>query len=516
MRRQNLKGRKLSQLGCPQRKASNTSGSFRKVVSHFMLQGPVDRMTGSQFHGLEQAPGSNCNRPAIVVYDDKKRDVTPRPLYIQNPGDMSRCAGHHFDSTGTTPIDLCTLGSAQHTTDSFSSSILFSRSFRRSSSSSSHHSITSMITEAADAEILQGIEHEKQVQEHPFLPDPEKLVSVVLCESETFTLIDIPAVSVSEQAPEASAVCEQNQQYIDLCQKREGCNCYDDGTAQTFCHAQKNKDVQSEHVTTTEKGVECTAWDLHDSFQSSIEKEPKHVASHTALTSFVLPCYSTPGQDSRSGIMEEFSLENLWSSLRMVERMLATNELQLRLAIYRQLTYQPDDDSEVKQYGGYEVTPKDSRSSTQNTTNTSPALDQLWVYGCALTKGRNVSCLAVNQANKWPERVYRCEAGVTAIAFSITDPNLLAVGSHDGVISIYNVRNVADIPLLSTRELPGRHMSTIWDLCWVDTERGADLDRVDLNEDLVSVSGDGRVTKWMILKNLGFNGEFLMCFSTII
>ncbi|KAK3755597.1 hypothetical protein QZH41_017593, partial [Actinostola sp. cb2023] len=170
---------------------------------------------------------------------------------------------------------------------------------------------------------------------------------------------------------------------------------------------------------------------------------------------------------------------------------------------------------------------KEEEESTHVTlAQLGPRLNKLWSYSCNLTKGRNVSCIAWNKLNldilavgygefsysdqkgglaccwsiknpEYPERVYHLNSGVTALDFSAAHPNLLAVGLYDGTITIYNVRRPEDSPALDSFECQGKHTSPVWQLQWVDRDQGAADER---DEILVSISADGRVTKWSIRK----------------
>lgn len=52
---------------------------------------------------------------------------------------------------------------------------------------------------------------------------------------------------------------------------------------------------------------------------------------------------------------------------------------------------------------------------------------------------------------QWPERIYQCESGVTALDFCTSSPNLLAVGMYNGTVAIYNVQNKENVPVLDSR-----------------------------------------------------------------
>ena len=163
------------------------------------------------------------------------------------------------------------------------------------------------------------------------------------------------------------------------------------------------------------------------------------------------------------------------------------------------------------------------------------ALVHLWDFICDETRGREVSCVAWNRLapdvlavgygsrsrspraeNKdasnagaglvafWslknpehPEWHFATPFGVTALDFSPTEFNLLAVGLHDGTVSVYDARVPTTAPFLkSGGGVPGKHSDPVWQVRWVPA--GGDRDA----SALVSISTDGRVTQWKLTKGL--------------
>ena len=51
---------------------------------------------------------------------------------------------------------------------------------------------------------------------------------------------------------------------------------------------------------------------------------------------------------------------------------------------------------------------------------------------------------------QWPERVFHCENGVTALDFSANNVSLLAVGMYDGSVAMYNVHSRDETPTTDT------------------------------------------------------------------
>ena len=97
-----------------------------------------------------------------------------------------------------------------------------------------------------------------------------------------------------------------------------------------------------------------------------------------------------------------------------------------------------------------------------------------------------------------PEWSFPTSFGVTALDFSCTDFNLLAVGLFDGTVSVYDVCTPTCKALAeSGHGVPGKHCDPVWKLKWI--KQGPDKD-----EALVSISTDGRVTQWNLKKGFDF------------
>ncbi|XP_048255651.1 dynein axonemal intermediate chain 4-like isoform X2 [Haliotis rufescens] len=214
--------------------------------------------------------------------------------------------------------------------------------------------------------------------------------------------------------------------------------------------------------------------------------------------------------------------ENLKRDLFMMERNLNLNSYQPKQALYRGYGIITDIDREV------------SSMTQTSVADMGPNLDRLWSYSCPLTKGRNVSCMTWNKLNpdliavgygqfeftnqkggyicgwslknpEFPERVFTCKDGVTALDFSTANPNLLAVGMYDGGVAIYNVRHMKDEPIVDNFGSSGKHTAPVWQIRWIEKERGSGDERAEV---IVSISTDGRVTQWSIRK--GFENYDLM------
>ncbi|XP_071202305.1 dynein axonemal intermediate chain 4 [Salvelinus alpinus] len=388
----------------------------------------------------------------------------------------------------------------------------------------------------------------------------DDVVDRYLIESETLWLLHMPAVSVSVDSEEAESVKERNNLYMELCKNRMGNDKYVERSMQTFNGAPKTKEVQSEAITMVDSATTATTWDMYDSFRSAGLGEaalspdtdkasvPEIVSNHRLdptrapeRTMSVISTTSIASASSSRIEMEPFVVpsedepdpelilqsEKFQQDLFVMERIILENIYQPKLAAYRQLPTLEDPDSVPKVVPT--VVSRREESSLDEESTLTPALERLWSFSCELTSGHNVSSMAWNKRNPdllavgygqfdfkdqksgliccwslknptWPERVFTCESGVTTLDFSASNASQLAVGMHDGSIATYNVESREKTPVIDSSDCAHKHTSPVWQVRWIDHERGASGE--DKGETLISVSADGRISKWFLRKGL--------------
>ncbi|NXP59518.1 WDR78 protein, partial [Chloropsis cyanopogon] len=265
---------------------------------------------------------------------------------------------------------------------------------------------------------------------------------------------------------------------------------------------------------------------------------PSATASPITLAESAAPARSHQEKECHSEAI--LTSAKLQQDLVVMERILMENIFQPKLAVYRQIPVliEPVVASDTEAEEGEEDEEEEDEEEKQEegpgaeqspAEGAGPRLEQLWAYRCDLTRGHSVSSMACNRANPdllavgyrefvsqdqkrglaccwslknpmWPERVFCCEHGVTAVDFSPGSPHLLAVGMADGRVAIYDVRSRRDAALLDSSASLNKHKGPVWQLRWVEQDRGATGG--DRKERLMCISGDGRMTQWFIQQRL--------------
>ena len=149
----------------------------------------------------------------------------------------------------------------------------------------------------------------------------------------------------------------------------------------------------------------------------------------------------------------------------------------------------------------------DAMSATNPPTEEATAVDvkstvhfeHLWTYECSLTHGRAITATAWNKASpdilaagygafqqsglgmeglvccwsvknpRWPEKHYTLPSGVCSVAFSTRWPSLLAVGCHNGTVTVLDVQTDGTEPVASSEGMvvESKHMAPVWALDFV-------------------------------------------------
>ncbi|CAH1797516.1 unnamed protein product [Owenia fusiformis] len=94
----------------------------------------------------------------------------------------------------------------------------------------------------------------------------------------------------------------------------------------------------------------------------------------------------------------------------------------------------------------------------------------------------------------YPEKIYSTESGVMSLDIHPEHPYLLAVGFYDGSVGVYNVTESRTTPMYLSTAKNGKHTDPVWQVRW-------QKDDLDNNLNFFSVSSDGRVVSWTLVKN---------------
>ncbi|TPX44808.1 hypothetical protein SeMB42_g03483 [Synchytrium endobioticum] len=103
-----------------------------------------------------------------------------------------------------------------------------------------------------------------------------------------------------------------------------------------------------------------------------------------------------------------------------------------------------------------------------------------------------VACFSLKNPSH-PEYLCVTEAGVMSVDFHPQYPSLFAVGLYDGSVAVYDLKKKTDAPIFKSTS-KSKHADPVWQVSW-------QKDDLDDNSNFFSISSDGRVVQWTLLKN---------------
>ncbi|XP_034439516.1 dynein intermediate chain 2, ciliary-like [Hippoglossus hippoglossus] len=96
--------------------------------------------------------------------------------------------------------------------------------------------------------------------------------------------------------------------------------------------------------------------------------------------------------------------------------------------------------------------------------------------------------------SSFPEYIYPTKSGVLCLDIHKQHSNLVAVGFYDGCVAVYNLNNEGVEPVLKSTAKTGKHTDPVWQVRWQNND-------MDNNHNFYSVSSDGRIVSWTLVKN---------------
>uniref|UniRef100_A0A087Y5G6 Dynein axonemal intermediate chain 4 n=1 Tax=Poecilia formosa TaxID=48698 RepID=A0A087Y5G6_POEFO len=482
----------------------------------------------------------------VQVFDEENNDVTPQPFYR---ADLGAEPGSRF------LVDELSAGStSEQTMFTGSFTMPFSRSVLGSSRISSQSTIESVNEEMEETfcrRDFHSIDEKRKkgsVKEQMTQALLKGIKDILITETDTISLLDIPPTLVSVNADDADVIIERNKQYSEVCRNRGNNEKYVDRAMQTLNGATKNKQIQNNLMLMVDTATIVSAFDMYAPPEQEVmvhspemkqtndaetvvdsRRSPERSLSLTSsastgnlvqvteLKSLISTCSLKDVETVGSSLNTQADFELIMTSdkfhysLLLMERTVLRNNFQSQLAAYRKLPllqgYTPPRkivrNLESRIFGPKFHQKRFSSSVvmltcfTQNTTD-----EDLLAVGYGETDYRNhgpglVCCWSIKNPT-WPERIINCDSAVTTVDFSSISPGQLAVGMCDGSIAIHNMQSADNkSPFISSRECAKRHLGPVWQLRWNQQELS--FTGEEKVESLYSVGADGRICKWFVI-----------------
>ncbi|XP_064903116.1 dynein axonemal intermediate chain 1 [Columba livia] len=265
----------------------------------------------------------------------------------------------------------------------------------------------------------------------------------------------------------------------------------------------RDRACQSEPTPCKTLSDDINQWVIHDAYveelrkrEESKEKEkPKAQVAKKEEKKTKKKGRKLISLDSQSDEMNKIS-----KAAKIVERMVNQNTFD---GIAQDFKYFEDDSDEFRDQKGtllplWKFQYEKTRRLAVTAISWNPKYKDLFAVGYGsynfMKQGKGMLLLYTMKNPSFPEYIFRTESGIMCLDFHNDYPYLVAVGFYDGNVAIYNLKKATSQPSYKSNAKSGKHTEPVWQVKW-------QKDDMDNNLNFFSVSSDGRIVSWTLVKN---------------
>ena len=123
------------------------------------------------------------------------------------------------------------------------------------------------------------------------------------------------------------------------------------------------------------------------------------------------------------------------------------------------------------------------------------------------TTQENFICIYSLKNPSHPEYICKAPCAIMCLDIHFKYPQMVAAGLHDGNVAVFDFASKRTEPIYMSNAKDGKHKAPVWQVMWAN-------DNLDGYLNFNSISGDGRITNWTIVKSsLWFKDELQLYFK---
>lgn len=270
---------------------------------------------------------------------------------------------------------------------------------------------------------------------------------------------------------------------------------FSERAAQTKNSVLRDRGWTTEPPPTTTYQNTVTQWGIYDQYLRDIEAAKEKDDKHKAKQSF-----DDDGDKKRKSDADPTYSESMKLSIKIMERMVNQNA---ESDVYHDFKYWEDPSDEYRDGEGtllplWRFSSEKAKRKQVTSIKWNPRYNDLCAVGFGsyefLRQGTGVICCYSLKNTRFPEYVFNTDAGVCSLDWHPAHPAVLAVGLYDGTVLVYDVRAKTKKPIYQSTVRTNKHTDPVWEVRWNNDESSGTLN-------FFSISSDGRVSNWFLMKN---------------
>jgi dynein intermediate chain 1 len=273
---------------------------------------------------------------------------------------------------------------------------------------------------------------------------------------------------------------------------------FQERACQTTNHALREKGKKTNPPEVSEFEREMTQWMIFDAYMQTYENERRREEEERE---------KVKNKDKKvTQVVKVHQEDPLYSKsmlrcLKIMERMVVQN---LQYQIFDFYRYYEDKSIDPQYKNDRLLLPlwrfytEKSRKKNVTAITWNPKYKDLFAvaYGSYdfLKASPGLICCFTIKNPTYPEFTFTTESGVMCIDFHPHHPALIAAGCYDGTVMVFDIRST-NKPIYQSTVRTNKHTDPVWQVRWNNPSQASKT----LN--FFSISSDGRVTNWNLMKD---------------
>ncbi|KAL4227306.1 cytoplasmic dynein with WD40 domain [Mactra antiquata] len=271
---------------------------------------------------------------------------------------------------------------------------------------------------------------------------------------------------------------------------------YSERASQTYNNPYRERGTATEPPPRAVFSSNVTQWEIYDAYQEDFEKQEKNKEKK------VIPGRKEEDKTRKRLTITETSgddISRISKAAKIIERMVNQNSYD---DIAQDFRYWEDPADEYRESEGtllplWRFTYEKAKKLAVTSLCWNPKYKDLFAvsfgsYDFMKQAGGMILFYSLKNPS-FPEYIYETDSGIMCLDVHPEHPYMVAVGFYDGSVGVFNVEK-KDGPLHRCTAKNGKHTDPVWQVRW-------QKDDLENNHNFYSISSDGRIVHWTIIKN---------------
>uniref|UniRef100_A0A8C8S6H7 Dynein axonemal intermediate chain 1 n=1 Tax=Pelusios castaneus TaxID=367368 RepID=A0A8C8S6H7_9SAUR len=275
---------------------------------------------------------------------------------------------------------------------------------------------------------------------------------------------------------------------------------FSERASQTFTNPLRERACQMEPPPRATFSASANQWEIYDAYVEELQKLEKSKEKEKQKPLVAKKEDKPRGRKLTSLESQSDDVTKVTKAAKIVERMVNQNTFD---DLAQDFKYFEDPSDEYRDQEGtllplWKFQYEKAKRLAVTAICWNPKYKDLFAVGHGsydfMKQSRGMLLLYTMKNPSFPEYIFSTESGIMCLDIHNDHPYLVVVGFYDGNVAIYNLKKSHSQPSYKSCAKSGKHTDPVWQVKW-------QKDDLDNNLNFFSISSDGRIVSWTLVKN---------------